>query len=113
MGYEVPWAAIPNIKRATIPDDWLTGFEETLDTSEKGRRAVQVVSRLLQKGRFPLWTEGEEIRDVQLQIKGTDIGVTGRWTIQVKCDYRCGETDRGGRDYLFLQVAERNPLRKI
>jgi hypothetical protein len=51
-----------------------------------------------------------------VQIDGDDIVVlTGanRVHIQVKCDYPGGDKALGGTGNLYLQVAERNPLKKV
>ncbi len=49
-----------------------------------------------------------------MQIRGVDIVVRGQWRIQVKCDYDAGRgKDGSGTGNLFLQVAERNPLKRI
>ena len=95
----------------------MVGFIETLSTSEKGDRAVDIVSAFLKSGRFPLWLEGEFVTDREIQITGTDIKVKGNWKIEVKCDFRA--SDERGQPHpnctgnLYLQVAERNPLRRI
>jgi len=82
-------------------------FSESLTTSQKGELAVQCVEDLLTLGRFPLWIIARESDDKTIQIKGTDIVVCCNKKIQVKCDYRVGETGN-----LFLQEAERNPFKR-
>jgi len=114
MGYLVPWGDIPDIRRIGnyTSDPWWENFSERDSTSAKGRKACEVVSKLLKMGRFPLWCIGpvDDTKNISLQIKGTDILLWGRWRIQVKCDYNAGE---GGSGNLFLQIAERNPLRQF
>ena len=116
-GYCVPPAAIPNLRRLAICEDRLFGFEDSLSTGEKGNRAVAIVTAFLKAGRFPLWLEGEFVSDPEIQITGTDIHVRGNWKIEVKCDYRA--SDVFGKPHwnctgkLYLQTAERNPLRRI
>jgi hypothetical protein len=114
-GYAVPWDAIPDIRRIrwyTVA--WWDRFSRSQSTSEKGRHAVWVATELLRIGRFPLWTLGRDSERLELQIKGTDILMWGKWRIQVKCDYFAGRgDDDSGTGNLFLQTAERNPLRRI
>lgn len=106
-GFAVPWEEIPNIRAIPFePVEWLP----TLSTTDKGKLAVAVVSTLLKKGNFPLWIEGLECEDRELNISGTDITVKGRWKIQVKCDARCGHRELGGTGNLYLQEYEANPL---
>lgn len=112
-GHIVPWERIPNLLRVNLNPEWLHGFTKELSTSEKGIRAVAIVAKLLRAGRFPLWFDGELIGNVHLQIEGEDIRVQGKWRIQVKCDFNCGEKEFGGTGNLFLQTAERNPLHRV
>lgn len=112
-GYIVPWHDITDIRRLrfhSVP--WWEKFSDTQSTSEKGKLAVDVVSCLLQRGLFPLWciAPSDDTEDVSMQIKGTDIVQFGKWRIQGKCDYYAGE---GGTGNLFLQIAERNPMKRI
>lgn len=76
-----------------------------LNTVKKGVLAVWFVVKLLKMGRFPLWITADEDRREDIQIHGTDIVVFARQRIQVKCDWR------GADPNLYLQKAERNPLR--
>lgn len=75
-------------------------------TSEKGRRAVECVKYVMKHGRFPFWLDAAEDDRQCVQINGTDILVFVKKRVQVKCDARAGITRN-----LFLQNAERNPLR--
>lgn len=94
-------------------------FSYSLSTSEKGNKAVQVVSLLLSKGFFPMWAAPDVVNDLDLQFKGTDILVRQTVRIQVKCDYEGGAPRRlpwgpkgtNVTGNLYLQVAESNPLR--
>lgn len=80
-------------------------FSPILSTSKKGQLAVRCVSEALKLGRFPLWIKNaKEIADRTIQRRGTDILLFCQQKIQVKCDYRAGETGN-----LYLQKAERNP----
>lgn len=115
MGYLVPWDKIPGI--VPIPCKWLIdemGFNETDSTSLKGQKASRVVERLIRIGWFPLPVVAEVATDVSIQHKGIDLIVSGKWRIQVKCDYKGGgDKSNGSRTTgnLYLQVAECNPLK--
>ena len=76
-------------------------------TTDKGRLAVECVLDTMRKGRFPFWIDASEDDRENVQRKGTDILIFARKRVQVKCDYRAGETGN-----LFLQRAERNPLKR-
>lgn len=89
------------------------GWHEKLSTSQKGKKAIEVVVDLLKYGRFPLWIEVEEDKRQNIQIKGTDIVVFCKQHIQVKCDYRAGEGHELCTGNLYLQTKERNPLKRI
>jgi hypothetical protein len=111
-GYAIPCKAIRGMRRITIDGGpWWECFAATDSTSLKGTKAVEVVKILLATGRLPLWVvePANDSRDVKVQIKGTDIVCWGKWKIQVKCDWRAGD---GGSGNVFLQTAERNPLRR-
>jgi hypothetical protein len=82
-------------------------FIPTLSTTDKGKLAVECVLSAMRLGRFPMWIDASEDDRENVQIHGTDILVFARKKVQVKCDYRAGETGN-----LFLQRAERNPLRR-
>lgn len=115
-GFCVQPCAIPHLRRLCIAPERLIGFAEELTTVEKGARAVAIVAAFLKAGRFPLWLEGQFALEKDLQITGTDIVVRGCWKIEVKCDFRA--SDEFGKPHprctgnLYLQIAERNPLRQ-
>jgi hypothetical protein len=112
MGIIVPWKDIPDIRRIQyLSERWWESFSEQDTTTVKGKKACDVVAKLLKMGRFPLWcTEpANDTKNIELQIKGTDVLLWGKWRIQVKCDYKAGE---GGSGNLFLQTEERNPLKR-
>lgn len=114
LGHCVPLGKIPKLRSLAISPQRLVGFHRHLSTSEKGAKAVAVVADFLRAGRFPLPANAYDVKDVDLQISGVDIIVKGTWKIQVKCDYDAGRGKDGtGTGNLFLQVAERNPLRRI
>jgi len=114
IGKLVKPGSIENIQSILISDNRFDGFTEDLSTSEKGDRAVLIVQELLKAGRFPLWVEGEFIKDTQIQINGTDVIVKGQWKIEVKCDFRASLEPESPHPRctgnLFLQIAECNPL---
>lgn len=119
-GYLVPWRHIPYIREVNITSimRWFVdkyGFSEQDTTSEKGNKAVFIVSHLLRIGHFPLPMHPMIVKDVEMQREGDDIIVQSRHRIEVKCDFRGGGTWTRGGDVtgnLFLQVAECNPLRQ-
>lgn len=94
------------------------GFQPDDNTSVKGEKAVQLVKGMLKQGLFPIPFLGKEVTDKDTQIDGADIIVVlgGKdrriLRLQVKCDYRGGEEEFGGTGNLFLQISERNPLRR-
>jgi hypothetical protein len=110
-GYLVSWRQVPDIRRIqwnSFP--WWDRFKRDQTTSEKGAHAVWVCTELMRLGRFPLWVEAKESERAQVQLKGTDIVLWGRWKIQVKCDFYAGD-GVSGTGNLFIQTAELNPLR--
>jgi len=121
MGYCVPPFAIRRCVAVEVrAQAWeAVAFSETDDTSAKGQKAVRFVAEMIRAGVFPLpYAVGQLDADPAraMQIRGDDIivdlGAT-RVHIQVKCDYRGGDVTLGGTGNLYLQVAERNPLRKV
>jgi hypothetical protein len=84
-------------------------FTEELSTGIKGQLAVDVVLECLRGGRFPIWIDADEASGKEIQLQGVDILLFCNKRIQVKCDYRAGPPPGTGN--LFLQKAERNPLK--
>lgn len=110
-GYLVPPDQIKDCYSIAIPkDDWIE-IKDIESTSEKGRKAVEIVKRLIKNGAISIPLNVKEITDEQMQINGTDIYVSTRIKIQVKCDYNAGDKKYGGTGNLFLQVSECNPYR--
>lgn len=111
-GYLVPPGDIPGCEHVSIPDDVFVDVKFSIrdNTSEKGRKAVLVVRQMLKRGLLPIDLKVEEIDDEAIQISGTDIIVSTKVKIQVKCDWKAGHRELGGTGNLFLQVAECNPL---
>jgi hypothetical protein len=89
------------------------GWTDALSTSEKGKRAVDLVCNMLERGVFPLWVKARDDERKDVQIKGTDVVVFCKQQIQVKCDYRAGTGHDLCTGNLYLQIAERNPLKRI
>lgn len=112
-GYVVPIELIPDLRKLPY-HSWLmwSDFRPELNTSEKGKLAVQCVIDCMKIGRFPFWIDASEDERQNVQIGGTDIVVFCRKKIQVKCDWKCGEKPNGTGN-LFLQSAERNPFKRI
>lgn len=112
-GWPIPVSEIEDIRRLRFQswDGWAR-FDQLLSTSEKGKLAVECVTALLKKGRFPLWVNTDEDDRQAVQVKGTDIIVFAKQRIQVKCDAKGGDTELGGTGNLFLQHSERNPFRR-
>lgn len=85
-------------------------FDPEMTTTEKGALAVQCVLQTMKLGRFPIWFDATEDDRHNVQILGTDILVFCKKKVQVKCDWKCGGPLGTGN--LFLQKAERNPLKR-
>jgi len=103
---QLEWIEDLRKKRFESWEGW-DRFKQTMTTSEKGKCAVACVIELMKRGHFPFWLDASEDDRENVQIKGTDILVFCRKRVQVKCDWRAGETGN-----LYLQKAERNPLRR-
>jgi len=113
LGYPLPWRNIHRV--LAIPCKGFIDYEQFSDsdsTSSKGEKASSVVERLIRSGYFPLPADPTVIKDSSIQRKGIDLIVSGKWRIQVKCDFRAGDGP-GCTGNLFLQVAESNPLKAI
>ena len=109
-GYAMPTKYINGMRQIKIPQFIFenANFLKSDSTSEKGRKAVFVVTEMMKRNLVPLSFKIDEITDRTMQIRGTDILVSLRHKIQVKCDWRVGETGN-----VYLQTAEINPLRMI
>ena len=112
LGYCIPITDIPFIRKLNFKSyNWQSFPPVTASTSEKGAAAVNVVCELLRMGRFPLWVDNATESDSKtIQISGTDIIVTGKHRIQVKCDYPAAPREQGGSGNLYIQIKERNPF---
>jgi hypothetical protein len=108
-GKAVPWQSIAGIRKLQYHSWPRWGeFDRVLSTSQKGKLAVECVIASMKIGRFPFWLDAAEDSRENIQVAGTDIVVFCKKKIQVKCDYYCGD---GGTGNIFLQFAERNPLK--
>jgi len=113
-GYPIPWNEIKNLKRVRMDDDWFKNYAgpEKMTTSEIGDMAVEIVMRLMREGRFPFFVDPSFCLDADLQRRGMDIHVNGKWKIEVKGETYGGEKERGGSGNLFFQTHELNPLKR-
>lgn len=100
------------IRLRSWPESIWAGWTPQLSTSEKGDRAVSLVCELLSRGAIPIAVHAHDDERKSVQISGTDIVIYARKRIQVKCDYRCGNGHPNCTGNLFLQIAERNPLKR-
>lgn len=110
-GYPVPIGFIDDVQSILIPIDIYQKFPiyRELTTTERGLRATCIVFEMLKRQLIKLPIVVNVIDDKDLQIRGTDIIVSSKLKIQVKCDYLAGERGFGGSGNLFLQKAECNP----
>ena len=110
-GWLVDVNAINDLRRVKFLswDGW-PRIAEARTTTAKGTLAVECVIQAMRRGRFPFWLDAAEDERENVQIQGTDILVFCRKRVQVKCDFRCGDKPLGTGN-VFLQRAERNPLK--
>lgn len=107
----MPIKFIRGINIIKIPRDIFSsaGFTVKAEgTSEKGSRAVYCVKEMLKRNLIPFAFNVDEITDRTMQISGTDILVSARYRIQIKCDWAIGETGN-----IYLQTQECNPFKRI
>ncbi len=105
-GKKIAWRFVDGCVELPIPIDILAEvrFKKDASTTEKGAKAVQVVSAMLRRGLIQLPVRIHEVQDKDLQIQGQDMIVFCKIAIQVKCDYWAAEYG------LSLQTAECNPF---
>lgn len=110
QGLLVPAGDISDVRRIPIADDiWeKLDIKSTDSTSSKGRKAQDLVTKLIKRGRFPFWLSPIPITNLKLQYEGVDLMVVAKKRIQVKCDLSGGDRKYGGSGNLFLQTAEKN-----
>jgi hypothetical protein len=113
QGYLVTPDEIPGCNEVKIPGDISASYpiEEKDNTTLKGSQAVAIVKECILRHVILLPARIDEITDIDMQIKGTDIIVQSHLRIQVKCDRRGGRRTFGGTGNLYLQTAEINPLK--
>jgi len=108
QGYVVKIEDIEDIRRVQFNWRWWKHFDEKWPTEKKGKFAVVCVRDCMRAGHFPLWFDAADDERLNIQIAGTDMLVFCRKKIQVKCDSPVARTGN-----LFIQTAERNPLKKF
>jgi len=114
-GWVVPIESIIGLRTIRIPNwpAWAMFLGNENDPVEKGKIAVSIVLDLMKRAGFPFWVDAAESKDVNIQKHGTDIFVGFKKMVQVKCDWTAGpKSIRGCSGNLYLQTAERNPLRR-
>ena len=90
--------------------EWWKNFKDADDTTDKGKKAVTVVTQIMRLGRFPFFVVPQEVTDINMDIEGTDIIISGKWRVQVKCDWKAGPKEiEGCSGNLFVQTHEINP----
>lgn len=109
-GYPMPISFIDGIQSMKIPQHIFmdANFLLSDNTSIKGNKAVFVVKEMLKRNLIPFTFNVDEVTDRTMQIQGTDILVSAKYRIQIKCDWRIGETGN-----IYLQTQECNPLKRI
>ena len=117
-GYTVPiWQIDRCVGLVLNETEWnAVRFSETDDVSTKGHKAAEFVAALIKKGVLPLPFKSTVNANlpVEMEIAGQDIRVIVAEqviVVQVKCDYEGGAKVLGGSGNLYLQTAERNPLK--
>lgn len=106
-GYKVPWQDIDGCQELDIPADLmeiLRKINKTTSPSKKGRAAVWTAKEMLKRGLVPVALSTREITEHDMQVRGKDLIITSRLSIQVKCDWWAT------RYGLALQTHECNPL---
>ncbi len=108
QGYKVPQSKIAGCQEVIIPPDLLARIACSCedDPAVKGKKAVSLAVELLERGLIPLPLMASEIKQRDMQIRGRDLVITFRVSIQVKCDFWCA------RNGIALQTHECNPLGK-
>lgn len=109
-GYPMPIKYISGLSSIKIPQHIFmdANFLMSDSTSEKGNKAVFCIKEMLKRNLIPFDFNIEEVTDRTMQIKGTDILISAKYRIQIKCDWRVGETGN-----IYLQTQECNPLKRI
>lgn len=91
-------------------------FREEESVINKGEKAVRLVKGMIKKGLLPFPAIPKIIKNQSMQINGIDILIQSTKQnnvhIQVKCDFKGGDKNRGGTGNLFLQIQEANPKKQ-
>src|SRR3990167_3667725 len=113
QGYIISPNEITSMLEFEIPDDLIPpmGLIRRWSTSDKGVWAVNVVKNMFLMGLIRLPLIAMDVTDADLQIRGTDLIISPRFKIQVKCDLKAGKTELGGTGNLYIQTHECNPYR--
>jgi len=108
QGYPMPIKYISGVQAIKIPREIFSqaNFSQNDSTSTKGNKAVFCVKEMLKMNLIPFAFRVDEVSDRTLQIQGTDILVSAKYRIQVKCDWKIGQTGN-----IYLQTQECNPLK--
>lgn len=113
-GYLIPYTDIQGCKMFDIPPLLLNdaGFSDWDNTTIKGKKAEQLIRKMISRGLIPTILFTVPADDEELQLNGTDIIPKYAESIQVKCDWKAGPRELGGSGNLFIQDRECNPLKK-
>lgn len=113
-GLLVPLDDIPGLRRVPIADKMWEKMDIQSDqsTSVKGRKAHELVEKLIERDRFPLFNKPISITNLDLQYAGVDLMVVEDKKIQVKCDLKGGDKRHGGSGNLFIQTYESNQYKQ-
>jgi len=112
-GYPVPISSIEDMQNIFIPHDIYSKYTIYPDmiTTTKGQLAVQIVFEMLKRTLISLPINVDIKNSKAIQIKGTDIVISSKLKIQVKCDFNAGDKKYGGTGNVFLQTDECNPYK--
>jgi hypothetical protein len=112
-GKLVPPDKIKDIRRVYIADDIYNKHYvgPNADETAKGQAAEAIVEEVLFRHKPGELFAIRPVKTHREQLAGCDVCYFGE-TIQVKCDYRGGDSHLGGTGNLYIQLEERNPHRK-
>jgi hypothetical protein len=112
-GYAIATSRIDEIREILIPLDIHSKYAISKydSTSIKGGKALSIVVSMIKRNMIPLPLNVGVVTDKDLQIKGGDITIHSKLTLQVKCDYKGGSKkhNRRATGNLYLEIAECNP----
>ena len=112
-GYPIPINSIDSMQSIFIPHDVYQKYAiyPDMSTTTKGQLAVQIIFEMLNRMLIPLPVNINIKNKKAIQIKGTDIIISSKLRIQVKCDFNAGDKKFGGTGNVFLQTDECNPYK--